>query len=350
MMFQQQKATTKHNKARKRKPQSAAILPSVCDLEEEGAATHRQVSLTNFFGQPVKKIPRVVSPQTPPHSQVKVARTTTTSGISQASSVSRENTSSISSSHSSYPKNNSNKIKQRSKKTEQLYLDFGQASFGKRTECPHCGTLYVDGVAEDYEAHDRVCRDFKEGVSIRLTTALKKSNQGVLCVGTDEYIMEVKSSQTSTLRGKIQEVRNIAEQELGFVPMDNERDGGTSSTSYNYLLYIVQQRIVGLLVTEKIVEAYVAAPTGEGFLSPTACKANLGVHLMWVHGRHRGKGIATKLLDVARERAVFGYTSIPPNRVAFSSPTEAGLGFARSYMDRHNKAPVLVYRYVNTSA
>ena len=168
------------------------------------------------------------------------------------------------------------------------------------------------------------------------------------------------------MRSKVQEVRKIAEQELGFVTVDNEeRDTWTSSKPYNHFMYIVRERIVGLLVTEKIAEAYImASPSttttttttaGPGSESPTmTCKANLGVHLMWVHNKHRGEGIATKLLDVARERAVFGYTSVPTNRVAFSSPTEAGLEFAQSYMDKHNnnskKAPVLVYRYVKDTS
>jgi len=147
--------------------------------------------------------------------------------------------------------------------------------------------------------------------------------------------------------------------------VDNEeRDTWTSSKPYNHFIYIVRERIVGLLVTEKIAEAYMmasspsissTATTGPGCVSPTmTCKANLGVHIIWVHNKHRGKGIATKLLDVARERAVFGYTSVPTNRVAFSSPTEAGLEFAQSYMDKHNnnskKAPVLVYRYVKDTS
>lgn len=170
----------------------------------------------------------------------------------------------------------------------------------------------------------------------------------------------MKPSQNATLRRKVQEVRSIAEQDLGFAPTDDngERQSASSCcTLYTYLLYIVQQRIVGLFATEKISKASAATPSTrkDGSVvslstsSSSSCKANLGVHLMWVHNKHRGKGIATKLLDMARERAVFGYTALPPNRVAFSSPTEAGLGFARNYMDKY-KAPVLVYQYANNES
>lgn len=120
-------------------------------------------------------------------------------------------------------------------------------------------------------------------------------------------------------------------------PVDHSR--------YTYFLHVQRERIVGLLATEKITQAFVVTQSGAGKATP----ANLGIHLMWVHAQRRGQGIATKLVNVARERSLFGYTSIAPHRVAFSSPTQAGLGFARGYMGRY-QAPILIYEFSSEGA
>lgn len=67
---------------------------------------------------------------------------------------------------------------------------------------------------------------------------------------------------------------------------------------------------------------------------------------MWVHHKFRQSGIASQLIDAVRERSVFGIV-VPPNRVAFSSPTEAGVSFAKKYVKSRSSAStsgiVLVY-------
>lgn len=184
-------------------------------------------------------------------------------------------------------------------------------------------------------------------------TSWSTNKPNVLCVCV---CLQVKSTQNSaSLRRKAQEVQQIAEQELGFVPSNDSVDGENTqitkqcarkSMPTRSFLYVVQQRIVALLVTETISQAFVASENGHSMTSKKPYKASLGIRLLWVKASHRTRGIATKLVDVARERLVFGYTSIPPQQVAFSSPTESGLGFARAYMKRH-EVPLLVYQYAN---
>jgi hypothetical protein len=57
----------------------------------------------------------------------------------------------------------------------------------------------------------------------------------------------------------------------------------------------------------------------------------LGIHKIWVHSKVRKQSIATRLIDAARTRMVFG-TVVPAELVAFSSPTEAGAQFAVKYL------------------
>lgn len=175
------------------------------------------------------------------------------------------------------------------------------------------------------------------------------------------------------MRRKAQEVRKIAEQELGFVSLndchnygnDGENVGikktsrnksATTTRQFTYFLYVAHHHVVGLLATERITEALATTTVVDESSSSSetsalcctgkVCRASLGVHLLWVHQKHRGIGIATKLLDLARERSVYGYTMIPLDQIAFSSPTEAGLGFARAYT-RDSGSPVLIYQYKN---
>jgi N-acetyltransferase len=65
----------------------------------------------------------------------------------------------------------------------------------------------------------------------------------------------------------------------------------------------------------------------------------LGVRAMWVHSTARRRGVATILLDVARQVACFGAT-VPRAACAFTSPTAAGRAFATRYC---GTARLLVY-------
>ena len=60
-------------------------------------------------------------------------------------------------------------------------------------------------------------------------------------------------------------------------------------------------------------------------------KALLGVHQIWVHKSHRHRGIASKLVTAARDHLIFGMM-VPLELVAFRSPTDEGLRFAKSYV------------------
>lgn len=144
---------------------------SVCDWQEvNGPKRQRQASLFNFFGQPSTNTKRSVAVVSPEQKNIAL-------GV--------------------YAKN---KKKQKvshqesSKKSEQLYLDVGQASFGRRTECPHCGTLYEQGVTQDVEAHQRVCQNFTAGVFIKMTPELRASKHVVPLNSTDTFIVEVRKS------------------------------------------------------------------------------------------------------------------------------------------------------------
>jgi N-acetyltransferase len=66
-------------------------------------------------------------------------------------------------------------------------------------------------------------------------------------------------------------------------------------------------------------------------VSDTTVKVSLGVAQIWVHDDHRRRGIATRLLDMARASVIFAY-EVQKSDVAFSMPTSGGLALARAYL------------------
>lgn len=156
----------------------------------------------------------------------------------------------------------------------------------------------------------------------------------------------------------------IVDQELGFVP--RSVDHKTLNKEPTTYLCVVDKRVVGMVLVEEITTAYrildntpTSPPLSSSSLpaisemkqlnvgltrSKQPSKAVLGIHQIWVHDKHRYRGIASKLVDVARKHMYFGYSAIPVDQIAFSSPTESGLAFAKLYNRRHQITnDVLVY-------
>jgi N-acetyltransferase len=228
------------------------------------------------------------------------------------------------------------------RKKSQMYLDLGQKSFASHKICPICSSLIVHGTVEDQQNHIQICKSYKEGVTC---LGFKKER----CVGRfgEERILEVREND-SVGKNKAEEVKRIVDGELGFAissksKLDKQNDLLQGMTSY---LYIAKKRIVGLLLVKRINKAYeLLHEKADGRTSSISRDTKphpviMGVHQIWVHNLHRHKGIATKLLECARGSFTFGMV-IPIEKVAFSSPTEDGVGLAKRFVGDGEK--VLVY-------
>ena len=137
------------------------------------------------------------------------------------------------------------------------------------------------------------------------------------------------------MRQKLLQVRKIVDKELGFT---------SSSTEDNKIafVHVMKKRIVGMVTAETIKQAYVLENNWER--SRSAESALIGIHQLWTHANYRQQGIASRLVDAARERMVFGQV-VSPELVALSSPTEAGVKFGRHYLESHGYSSerLLVY-------
>jgi len=204
--------------------------------------------------------------------------------------------------------------------TTQLYLDFGQSNFGKRTICATCGMLFVHGLEEDRINHERVCREYISGVS---HPAWK--NERVARHFEKDRVVEIRSDDPVKHRRRVRQVKVIVDREMGFVPTAGGGDEA-SLLGRTAFLYVSNKKIVGFLTAQLIDEAF--ALCADGSRSKVASRAILGVHQIWCHGSHRHKRIATRLVETARDKMVFGY-KVPLDKIAFSSPTADGIKFAK---------------------
>lgn len=222
--------------------------------------------------------------------------------------------------------------------SNQLFLDFGQNSFGKQTICNICGMLRVHGLDEDDAQHAKICKEYKEGV----TCLGWKNERQVGTLGKDDRILEVRPEDAQQHRNKVLEVKTIVDKELGFARR-NIDDPSSAEDEMTCYMCISKKRVVGLVMVKRVQRAYELLPSEEGdgannnggtssisrSLKPS--KALLGVHQIWVHRLHRHRGIASKLVTAARDHLIFGMV-VPLELVAFSSPTDEGLRFAKSYV------------------
>lgn len=219
----------------------------------------------------------------------------------------------------------------KSQNLQQMYLDLGQANFGKQTVCHTCGMLFVHGLSEDSLQHERICQDYQKGIPFQL------SNPRVVGKYASDIVVEVRPSDSYAARQKLKQVQSIVEKDLGF----NKISQNEQRTAY---LYIRSKRVVGMAIAEALSKAFVLETSLQR--SQTPRKAMVGIHQLWVHSSMRHEGIGTRLVDCVRVKFVFGLV-VPTDMLAFSSPTEAGAKFAKMYIHSNAGQPedgvVLVY-------
>ncbi|KAF8427487.1 ESCO1/2 acetyl-transferase-domain-containing protein [Tirmania nivea] len=273
------------------------------------------------------------------------------------------------------------------KKLTQLHLDLGQAP--ARTSCPICHMSYDPSLPEDTLLHKKFhakstggvdfissCpRILWSGVGFVQDAWEERERELVIVVGRDSNKLE---------RRRVMEVMEIVERELGCQEIKEEevfgvpkydakgrrgRDrSGDEGGRYKVFLYLLGRKCVGLLLAERIEKAYkitlppFQSPASTSIspssatppapiipndpcplppplpdhpltLSPTTSPALLGISRIWTCSAHRRRGIATRLLDVARQAFIYGMT-IDKSRVAFSQPTALGKALAGEWFLR----------------
>ena len=258
---------------------------------------------------------------------------------------------------------------------KQLFLDLGQKNFGHR-KCPECGMLYAVGEPEDERTHAKFHAE-ATGRAAAATGSSQSPGRSPGCVGvpcpktwrdaaawtcehdpSGRFVAHIGPDDHRARWGKATELAEFVGDELGapngWVLGEDAKTRGTRAFAY-----VLRDRIVGAVFAEPLRRAYRTVPddggetggeprvggdeNGEQNLPgsrpvthyggkilrrrdvPT--RAVMGVRAAWVHPAHRRRGIATRLLRVARERLVPGY-ACDAREVAWTQPTEDGRALA----------------------
>lgn len=278
-------------------------------------------------------------------------------------------------------KDDQDSSKKGKKQLTQLFLDCGQTKNWGQVLCKKCGLLYVPGVPDDVKRHAIHCRKQQEqrerGIYWRPSHRTTDNIYHLKNISGTKRTTNKLRTNTKTVRGsnsqrnKEPSLSSSASSSLWPRLMDYvSKDMGLSTiyqqhqprTNTSAFVYVPPgtSRVVGLVTVEPISYAYPVtslrsllpkhqsttvsdiekrtvpgADTKEQETSSDSIqckrKAMLGVSLLWTHSSWRRQGIARRLLDAARQTAIFGLC-VPKSQLAFSSPTQSGWALAQSYM------------------
>jgi zinc-finger of acetyl-transferase ESCO len=102
-----------------------------------------------------------------------------------------------------------------SKKGQQLFLDYGQKSFGKREQCPLCGMLWVKGDVADEAQHASFCTAASQGVAFPGWKKERVVERWPAEEGAPR-VVEVRCSDAAPHVSKLEEVKVLMDSDMGF--------------------------------------------------------------------------------------------------------------------------------------
>jgi len=246
-------------------------------------------------------------------------------------------------------KTEKSKKKQKMKETQQSRLDLNAPMF---IECKICKMQYNKTEKADRNAHNKFHDQFVNGKRSR-----RKGDADNVVFEEHVYVSggvregEKKREKHRLIvvdRGAGKEKRDYAREalEMSYADMDGVRfedeelwseimlPGSASGkqqrvSRFKMFVYYVDDNIIGVLLAERITKAQAYR---NGRVDEEEHKAVLGVERIWVRANQRGKGIASRMMDVTRDCFVDGMV-VGKKDVAFSAPTEAGRKLARRYCE-----------------
>ena len=313
--------------------------PPALKLTPPTAKTHKPAF--SFLKRKRETPTPLAAPQ--PLGDASASRTNAKSGPTSTTSATADNKSSADKSSSTAPP----PAKKRRALT-QLCLDLGGTP---NRACAECGMEYVPSQPEDARLHrrfhDAALRRGGAGAAVglalgadftRRVDSVAVGGRGAAAIAT------VDAGSGAPAKRAARDVLEVVQAELGAVPLDEEtlwggkgRRGRKGDGSGKVYLYCVGERCVGACVAEpisvaaRVVARAAEAPTRGGAgvrgsslaTAPSDEPVLLGIARIWTAKAHRGAGVATALLDFARERFIYGM-EVAKEMVAFSQPTESG--------------------------
>jgi N-acetyltransferase len=235
----------------------------------------------------------------------------------------------------------------------QLHIDAGQRDISQRT-CGGCGMVYAPGAPDDDALH----RAFhaREAVGKGRPKCLAFSGwkaERVVSSDAQGRVIAVRPSDDAKHLSRVAAVDEYVALQLGgrvdaddghaadrIVPLghDAKNQNGVSGSAWLALLYISRdlKSVEGYVLAERVVTARTIQLSSDGMATAHEGAAALtgalcGVRRVWVAPHVRRRGIASKLLNAARENVICAHV-VPHRHVVFTTPTQAGARFALAFI------------------
>ncbi|ALC43774.1 eco [Drosophila busckii] len=208
----------------------------------------------------------------------------------------------------------------------QLQIDAGQKAFGAK-QCHQCGLVYTVHEPEEEQLH----LEYHESIHVLRFKGWIDEDIVAVCPdwAPDGRIIRITERAPAARLQRLKELVIVVDKELGYssyiVP----------STFVAYFA-VRKQQIVGLCLVQPLAQAYrFIQVDGTDYFSEETFEASCGVSRIWVTPLQRRRGIATKLLRVVQSQTILG-SDIPRDRIAFSTPTDAGRALAQHFTQQEN--------------
>ena len=254
----------------------------------------------------------------------------------------------------------------------QMQIDLGGEV---RKTCKTCGMEYIPSNKEDAalhkEFHDMNVGGVDLGKGFLKDAGSSRVPSSRVSLREGETIVVVDRRGSGTAKKKARKVLEVVNTELSAADVDDEQLWGGVESSvpalkprtgrkckssrggpdkrgdrFKVFLYLDGDNCIGFCLAEKIsaacrvvdseagqesCERAIPIPKSSSIsCSPTAVVALLGISRIWTSRSHRGRGIASDLLDYARGNFFYGM-EVPKDLVAFSQPTESGGRLAKRW-------------------
>ncbi|CAG8483584.1 854_t:CDS:2 [Scutellospora calospora] len=197
--------------------------------------------------------------------------------------------------------------RKRVKQSEQMFLDFGQKNFDTYT-CPECQMPYSRGTVEDEAIHAKYHKAVVRGITYTsykhemMLQQFPEDNSRIMMLAynqSNQFEKRKKKVEGCVIAEPITRAYKVSRGD-NEIKRDEKMQVGTSNDGSAIFCF--------------------TKPIG----------AVCGINRVWVSKPYRRKGVATKLLDIVREKFVYGCI-LRPNDLAFSQPTGDGQAFAAKY-------------------
>jgi len=190
--------------------------------------------------------------------------------------------------------------------------------------CPVCGMGYVEGLPEDEKAH----RDYHDPIANGVPRPPVKSDK-VVWKALGDRITVVTGHSPLPQRRRAEKAGQVANAEMHhtggiYCAMEapDERD-------IHLFLYYVRNRIVGLAIFERRRHVWLGTWSTEAEPQPKKLDDSRGIWsltILWVHMKHRRRGIARRLFE-----AGIKHLAVDRRSIGFYTPfSEDGEAFVRS--------------------